>query len=220
MPMVRRMTHITRSFLSMVLIGALALAGLCGCQPKSPSGAGAISGDVAKNADLARDQTARGFDLIEKKQYAEAEPVLKKAIEADAMYGPAHNDLGLVYYRMKRYYDAAWELENAAKLMPRQAAPRNNLGLVMEAAGKLTEAMTDYTLASQIDPDNPEYLGNLARVRMRLGLHDEETRRVLETLISRDTRPQWIDWARLTLIRLKAEVQEPLPATAPAANEN
>ena len=40
-------------------------------------------------------------------KYTEAEPILKKALEADPTYGPAHNDLGLIYYRLDRPYDAA-----------------------------------------------------------------------------------------------------------------
>jgi hypothetical protein len=31
--------------------------------------------------------------------------------------GPAHNNLGIVYYRQKKYYLAAWEFQYAAKLM-------------------------------------------------------------------------------------------------------
>jgi hypothetical protein len=31
--------------------------------------------------------------------------------------GPAHNNLGIVYYRRKKYYLAAWEFQYAARLM-------------------------------------------------------------------------------------------------------
>jgi hypothetical protein len=32
--------------------------------------------------------------------------------------GPAHNNLGIVYYRQKKYYLAAWEFQHAARLYP------------------------------------------------------------------------------------------------------
>ncbi len=194
-----------------------------GCHPTAPvAPSNTLSGDVAKNAAMSRAQTGRGVDLIVAGKYTDAEPVLRRAIDADPLYGPAHNDLGLVYYRLNRLYDAAWEFEKAIKLMPRQPEPRNNLGLVLEEAGKLPEALQDFTLASEIDPANPEYLANLARVRLRMGLTDEQTRRVLESLILKETRPSVREWARFTLIRLQGTKINENPATVPAtepANE-
>ncbi|HZK82505.1 MAG TPA: tetratricopeptide repeat protein [Humisphaera sp.] len=190
---------------------------LSACAPHRPASVSAVSGDVAKATDLCRAETAKAFDLIQQKKYAEAEPILKRAIEADSMYGPAHNDLGLVYYRINRPYEAAWEFENAIKLMPKQPEPRNNLGLVLENADKLTQALPSFTQAAQLDPANPEYLGNLARVRIRLGMRDDETKQILESLIDHDKRPEWIHWARYMLIRLQGPKIEDAPTTAPSA---
>jgi Flp pilus assembly protein TadD len=173
------------------------------CTSHRPTAVSTVSGDVAKATELCRVETGKAFDLIQQKKYAEAEPILKRAIEADSMYGPAHNDLGLVYFRMNRPYEAAWEFENAIKLMPKQPEPRNNLGLVLEKADKVAEALPSFTQAAEMDPANPEYLGNLARVRIRLGMRDDETRQILESLIDHDKRPEWIHWARYMLIRLQ-----------------
>jgi Flp pilus assembly protein TadD len=201
---------------------------LSGCQPKpAPApppprvgGAGSLSGDVVRNTDRARQETSRAFELMQKGKDAEAETVLKQALLADPMYGAARNNLGVVYFRLNRLYEAAWEFQNAAKLMPLQAEPQNNLGLVMERAGKSDEALRAYAKAVEIEPENVEYSGNLARARIRLGLGDEQTRRLLEMVVMKDTRPEWVDWARFNLTRLRSSraATNAAPTTEPAGS--
>ena len=197
----------------------VALAAISGChQPPAPgSGGAALHGDVVQNTEQAQAETDRAVQLISDGKYGEAEPILKRAIQLDPMYGPAHNDLGLVYFHQNRLYDAAWEYENAAKRMPRQPQPRNNLGLVLEQAGQLNEAVAAYTEAWKLAPDNPEYIGNLARVRVRLGDKDEQTLQLLQDLLLRDTRPDWLDWARSNLLRLRGTILESPPKTSASA---
>jgi len=170
---------------------------LAGCQSAPPIAAvPPASGDVAKNQELARAQTDQAFALIENRHFDQAEEQLKKALVADPLYGPAHNDLGLIYFHREDLYNAAWEFENAAKLMPQQAAPVNNLGLVLEKGDKLAEAEKSYSSAVELDPDNTEYAGNYARARIRLGERDDTTRKLLELVILKDRRPEWVTWAR------------------------
>jgi Tfp pilus assembly protein PilF len=193
----------------------LLVAGCHPAQPPVPWGPPA-RGDVTRNTAAARAHTDRAFQLIAQGKFAEAEPILRRAIEADPTYGPAHNDLGLVYYQLGRLYDAAWEFQNAIKLLPNEPQPQNNLGLVLEAAMKYTEAEQAYAGAHRISPQNPEYAGNLARVRIRLGERDELTRHLLETVILTDTRPEWVDWARSNLTRLRNPIpDETQPTTRP-----
>ena len=80
--------------------------------------------------------------------------------------------------------------------MPHQPEPRNNLGLVFEAIGRLDEAAKWYDEAVALEPDNPEILGNLARTLIRNGRRDDRTRQVLSDLVLKDTRPDWVAWAR------------------------
>ncbi len=86
--------------------------------------------------------------------------------------------------------------------MPFQPEPRNNLGLVFEKAGKITSAAEAYEKARQLEPDNAEYLGNLARAKVRRGDRDIETKKILEELVMKDSRPQWSQWARVNLLRM------------------
>lgn len=172
---------------------------IAGCQ-SADSGARSATplatGDVERNQEQARSETDQAFDLIERSQFPQAEELLKKAVSADPLYGPAHNDLGLIYYQRADLYNAAWEFENAAKLMPRQAPPVNNLGLVLEKADKLADAEKSFAAAVDLDPDNSEYVGNYARARIRSGERDETTRKLLERIILTDHRPEWIAWAK------------------------
>jgi Tfp pilus assembly protein PilF len=169
-----------------------------------------------RDVELARRENERGIELAEKGKYPEAERALRKAIAADVMFGPPHNNLGLVYYHQEKLYAAAWEFQNAIKLMPYQPEPRNNLGLVFEKAGKMGDAEASYRKAREMEPDNPEYIGNLARTRVRQGQRDDETRELLEELVLKDPRSSWQDWARLNLYRFAKPVGDPAATSRPA----
>jgi Tfp pilus assembly protein PilF len=162
-----------------------------------------------RNADLARQENARAVALMDKGDHAAAEGALKAALAADLMCGPAHNNLGKVYFRQGKLYLAAWEFQYAMKLMPNQPEPPNNLGLVFEAAGKLDEAADSYGKAVALEPENIHAMGNLARARFRRGDRDAELRALLGKLVLRETRPDWLAWEQSVLSRLNAPAQDP-----------
>lgn len=143
--------------------------------------------------------TRKATELIERDDLNGAEESLKRALAADVTHGPAHNTLGIVYYRTNRYYLAAWEFQYAARLLPHKPEPRNNLGLVLEAVGRLEEAAETYAEAKDLEPDNPQFIGNLARARIRQGDRSSQTRQLLEEIVMKDTRPEWVEWARRRL---------------------
>src|SRR4051812_34297969 len=161
---------------------ALMLAIAPGCKSDRAN----ASAQLRHDTEQARTGNNQAYQLIQQGKFDDAEKTLKHAITADVMYGPARNNLGLVYYHQGRLYEAAWEFQNAAKLMPYQPEPRNNLGLVFERAGKMTDAADAYDHARQLEPDNPEFLGNLARAKVRRGDTDEQTRHLLEELVMKD----------------------------------
>ena len=182
------------------------------CAAGCRSGGGGDKNDIIvangkRDTDRARREHERAFQLIRETKYDEAEKACKRALRADIMFGPAHNNLGLVYYYQNKLYAAAWEFQNAVKLMPYQPVPRNNLGLVFERAGKINSAAEAYGKAHEIQPDNPEYLANLARATVRMGESNVETRKLLEEVILKDERPDWRDWATLTLLRLNDDMR-------------
>ena len=168
------------------------------------------SNEPLKDTELARKLTSKAMELIDRSKWSEATPVLLKALDADATFGPAHNNLGSVYLHENNLYSAAWEFQDAAKLMPYQPEPDSNLGLALEQAGKLDEAADCYDKALNIQPDNPRYIGNAARVRIRRGDKDAKVRTLLMRLVSVDTRPEWVQWAKQKLVLFG-----PTPSTEP-----
>lgn len=157
---------------------------------------------IGQNFVHAAKLNAYGVELLDAGKLEDSHQAFKDALTADITHGPAHNNLGKVYYLQAKYYLAAWEFQYAAKLMPHQPEPLNNLGLVFESVGKLDAAAQSYSLALSEQPDNPELIGNLARVYYRRGDRDDRVRSLLTDLLLRDTRPEWISWARekLTLM--------------------
>lgn len=139
-----------------------------------------------------------------------AEQALRRALSQDVMFGPAHNNLGLVYFHQDQLYLAAWEFQYAIKLMPSHPEARNNLGLVFEAGGKLDQAVDSYEQAVKLEPDNPQFVGNDARARVRRGDTDKQVRTLLDKLASLDTRPEWVAWARERLALVKQPTTDPI----------
>jgi Flp pilus assembly protein TadD len=166
------------------------------------------AGGQVRDSALARSLTEQAMEQIAQSKWPQAEALLQKAIEADVMFGQAHNNLGTVYVHENNLYQAAWEFQYAAKLMPYQPEPRSNMGLVLEEAGKLDEAVDSYDEALKIDPDNPQIVGNSARARVRRGDKDARVRELLGKVISADDRPDWVQWAREKLV-----LMGPVPTT-------
>ena len=195
----------------------LVLLGGCRRGDRMDTGYRTLPRDPNRDTDTARRENARALALIEDGKLEEAEKVLNQALEADLFYGPAHNNLGVLYHRKENAYRAAWELQYAIKLMPHCPEPRNNLGLVYETVGRLKEAEAWYDEALSLQPDNPELIGNLVRARLRKGLRDEKTYRLLQELALKAVRPEWARWARDQL----AVIQEPreTPVQIPSKSE-
>lgn len=181
-----------------IVMFTLALSPL-GCQSqgsRSAPGYETIAGESLRDSETARRHNATGLQAIEDNDLDKAEQAFKNALEADVMFGPAHNNLGKLYHTQELFYKAAWEYQYAIKLMPYHPEPKYNLGLVYESVGKLDEAIALYDQARTIEPDNPVLIGNFARARIKRGDKTPDMRDLLTELILKDTRPDWIAWAR------------------------
>ena len=176
-----------------------ALIGCAGPNAVDPSDHPPIETKAAPDADqinLARQKHTEAVRLIREGKPEAAESLLQDALRADPAFGPAHNSLGTVFFQRAKLYQAAWEFQYAAKLMPSESEPRNNLGLVFERGGKLDDAVSWYESALKLDPQNTAILANLVRCRLRRGDRSDEMKGQLQELISRETRPQWLAWAQ------------------------
>lgn len=192
-----------------VFIAVLATT-LPGCSlflDKQSSDYHTVAADPNRDFDKAQKENNRAIRLMEKGSGDKAAKALREALIADVAFGPAHNNLGKLYFSQGKYYLAAWEFEYAAKLMPERFEPFQNLGLVYEMVGKSDDAVAMYEKAIELQPKNPEVIGNLARVRLRKGQPMSAVQPLLSELVYLDTRPEWTNWAneQLALMRQASE---------------
>lgn len=184
---------------------ALGLAvGLVGCALTGPTANPYVTLQQrqARDTFTAQQLNDQGLAAIEKQDYAAAEAAFRSALEADVFYPAAHNNLGLALLEQGRIYESAWEFQYAAKLMPKSAQPRHNLGTLMERVGHLDEAEKFYSEALSIEPENVEIMGHLARVYLKADRRDETVRELLRKVAMRADHGSWDRWARQWLIKL------------------
>lgn len=179
------------------IMAGFVLLTCCGCWSKQEKGSELLYGnDPQRNTKLAERYNFEGLQKLRDGDYKMAEGSFLMATKADMFFAPAHNNLGLAYYHQKKFYQAAWEFQFAAKLMPGRAEPKNNLGLVYENVGKLEDAAKWYEQAVKDEPESDEPNANLARTYVRLNRKDDRTRQLLTRIVVKDARPEWSDWAR------------------------
>jgi len=178
-----------------LFVWLLVAAAGCGGTPQTPSTYETVADDPLRDTDAARRHDDRGVVLLDAGDLDGAEAAFKAALAADTFYGPAHCNLGVVYYRTGRYYLAARESDLAARLMPEQAIPLNNLALIYERTGRLDEAAATLQTARERQGGAMEVRANLARVWVRLGRTDPDTRDLLRAVFREDTRPEQVQWA-------------------------
>ena len=100
--------------------------------------------------------------------FERAEKILKKVIELNPEYAPAHKDLGVIYLTKRLFDYAKDEFETAYKLAP------DNYSIIFEYANYL-HATTDFNRADEmyskalaIEPENPNALGFSALNKIQL----------------------------------------------------
>ena len=142
-----------------------------------------------RSTDKAQRLTLAGVKAMNTGHIDYAFDKFMEAVAADETYGPAHNNLGLLHYDQGELYDAVLSFERASELMPGDPIVFYNLGLALEAAGRVHEAMDLYWQAVEMDPTNPNFLGNLVRLRVRLGENSPEVVAQLQDLILIETHP-------------------------------
>lgn len=177
---------------------ATVLAGV-GCNGVSVDGSSGryrtISMEPRRDTEAAARANKAGLNHLADGDLDKAADAFNRALTADVEFGPAHNNLGKVYYQRRDWHKAAWEFEYARKLLPRHGEPRNNLGLVLEEAGELDRAVEQYRAAVDLGTGNTAYRANLARALIRRGDQTDEVRALLDHILEHDTRPEWLIWA-------------------------
>ena len=93
-------------------------------------------------------------------------------------------------------------------------------GLAEETVAPPPGIVTVADLIGHLRPRSPghaEAFANLAVVRWKRHLYDEETRKLLQQIVFKDTRPDWVRWAKDMLVHVPPPGQDIilLPTTRP-----
>lgn len=190
-----RMTRANSSTLWRNTAAAWLVATLVGCASLKDPQEAIIHVQASQNPAEAARLTLMGVKALHKGDVDRATAKFMAAVGADETYGPAHNNLGLLHYEQGNLFQAVLAFEEAMELMPQDPTVYYNLGLTLEAAGRVFEAMELYSQAVEMDPVNPNFLGNLVRLRVRMGEDDPTLTTQLQDLILVETRPDWRRWA-------------------------
>lgn len=189
------MTHLLLAACALLAV-AVAVPG-CASQPVGPYSSEVVADRHTSKADELNTQAA---DLIDSDP-KQAEKLLREALTADLYHGPAHNNLGALFLKQGRLYEAAQEFEWAKRLMPGHPDPRLNLALTLEIAGRSNEAIDTYKTALEVYPDHIPTLEALTRIQVRTNKRDPQTLARLNTIALQGETQAWRDWARLEAAR-------------------
>jgi len=185
-------------------IGALLI--LLGSACSTPTPIGPYSTTSAENRDESKaEQLTRDAVAVADRDPEKAESLLREALTSDLYHGPAHNDLGVLFFRQGKLYEAANEFEWARKLMPGSPDPRLNLALVLERAGQKKEAFASYDAALEAAPEHVPTMQAYARLAVREGRRDEKTANALKLVALRGEDDAWRRWAQLEVARTAHE---------------
>jgi Flp pilus assembly protein TadD len=174
---------------------------ITGCAP-ARSGPYAALGDQQRQPAESERLNLKAAELLDEdteSSLREAESILREALTLDLYNGPAHNNLGIVYFRRGQLYEASGEFEWARKLMPGNPDPRINLAITLESAGRTTEALATYKTALEIAPESIAGMQGLAALQFRTRQTDEQTSEHLREIALRGEDDSWRRWAQAKL---------------------
>ena len=175
------------------LIALTLILGACTSQLASDGPYQPVSENL-RSALIAEERNLEAADLIYSDP-EEAERLLREALTADIYFGPAHNNLGVLYLEQGKLFEAANEFEWARKLMPGAPDPRMNLALTLEVAGRVSEAIAEYETALEVSPDHVPTMQALARLIMQRDRKDERLKGLFESIAMRGDTVAWREWA-------------------------
>ncbi len=166
----------TRAVRTLVIVAGLGVAASAsvGCASSRGAGPYASMGEERRDSERSRRLVAQATKAVSEDD-AEAERLLREALTFDLYNGPAHNDLGILLLKRGDLYGAAGEFEWARKLMPGHPAPRVNLAMTLERAGKTDDALEAYDAALAVYDNFLPALQGKARLEVVSGRADRDT---------------------------------------------
>lgn len=105
----------------------------------------------------------------ETRDYAQAEALLKRAIDADPASLEAYSMLGQLYVATSRLDDALREFTRLAALQPKAVGPKTVVAVLHHMANRREEAKKAYEAVLQVDAGAPVAANNLAWMKVEDG---------------------------------------------------
>jgi Flp pilus assembly protein TadD len=184
-----------RHLVGCLLLTCFAALALPACRTTQASGPYEPASEDTRRTVEAERLCKQAADLIGVEP-AEAERLLREALSKDLFFGPAHNNLGVLFLEQGKLYEAASEFEWARKLMPGHPDPRVNLALTLERAGKTDDAIATYGAALQVYPDYLPAVQGIACLTLRSGRSDERLHGWLQDIAIQSPPGPWRDWGQ------------------------
>ena len=107
--------------------------------------------------------------LAERGEPAKAEPLLRRALDANPESGLLHYDLGLLVAELGRTREALPLLDRAVALQPANPRIYFNLGLVLEQLGQSERAEAAFAAGIRVAPAQPDLLYAMIAFQMNRG---------------------------------------------------
>jgi cytochrome c-type biogenesis protein CcmH/NrfG len=192
----------------------------CSCRSTQTAARDAYQQDLATRDHAARNSTTfyqQGADADAQGKPDAARDLFQRAVAADEDNAVAWMALGGVEFRLENYFEAAEAFHHAARLAPTRYEPHFNLGTVLEAVGRYSDATKAYDVALSLAPDEPAVIENLARTLIRSGQDPERAEALVRQALRTEFRPDWREWLLLQASRLG---QTTRPAALPATTRS
>ena len=181
--------------------------GIAGCTSASPEPY-APADPQLRDPQRALELQREADEIAAAGDFEEAEALYRRALSHDLYCGPAHNNLGVLSLEQDRLYKAAGEFDWARRLMPGHPDPRFNLGLTLEAAGHVREAMDAYRTALEVSPGHVATRQAMAMLSVDQGAVDDEVLAQLRSLSLEGESATWREWAEAQSARWSPAHQE------------
>jgi len=110
-----------------------------------------------------------GISLLELNQLDAAVSALATAIKIDPASTLAYNNLGRVYWRQRKYEEAAAQFRKQIVINPQDHYAHGNLGMLLRDQKKCSDAMPELEKALAITPNNADVLAAQGECDIDLG---------------------------------------------------